>query len=145
MIRRPPRSTLFPYTTLFRSFGEVLADDDPGRGPEILCACKHENGDLGVVHDLLGLAAHEDAPHRSQPAAAHDQEPRVDLLAEGNDLVGGTSASQIRFRDFSAGGLDPLYLLVQYLLALAPQLPLDEIVCEPPHIVPDVNDVQLGP
>src|SRR3712207_7493714 len=26
MIRRPPRSTLFPYTTLFRSEGEVLAD-----------------------------------------------------------------------------------------------------------------------
>src|SRR2546426_4792067 len=26
MIRRPPRSTLFPYTTLFRSFW-VLADD----------------------------------------------------------------------------------------------------------------------
>src|SRR3989442_10617419 len=26
MIRRPPRSTLFPYTTLFRSFfGEVIA------------------------------------------------------------------------------------------------------------------------
>src|SRR2546427_7607033 len=24
MIRRPPRSTLFPYTTLFRSFGRVL-------------------------------------------------------------------------------------------------------------------------
>src|SRR5947207_9012464 len=23
MLRRPPRSTLFPYTTLFRSFGEV--------------------------------------------------------------------------------------------------------------------------
>src|SRR2546422_3042828 len=26
MIRRPPRSTLFPYTTLFRSLGEVIAD-----------------------------------------------------------------------------------------------------------------------
>src|SRR3712207_9165572 len=25
MIRRPPRSTLFPYTTLFRSVGVVLA------------------------------------------------------------------------------------------------------------------------
>src|SRR3712207_9282916 len=25
MIRRPPRSTLFPYTTLFRSDGEVAA------------------------------------------------------------------------------------------------------------------------
>src|SRR3712207_9553522 len=24
MIRRPPRSTLFPYTTLFRSYGAVL-------------------------------------------------------------------------------------------------------------------------
>src|SRR5260370_22427456 len=26
MIRRPPRSTLFPYTTLFRSFGEVVGE-----------------------------------------------------------------------------------------------------------------------
>src|SRR3712207_6875829 len=26
MIRRPPRSTLFPYTTLFRSWGERMAD-----------------------------------------------------------------------------------------------------------------------
>src|SRR2546425_7953606 len=25
MIRRPPRSTLFPYTTLFRSYGHILA------------------------------------------------------------------------------------------------------------------------
>src|SRR2546429_5533779 len=25
MIRRPPRSTLFPYTTLFRSLGEALS------------------------------------------------------------------------------------------------------------------------
>src|SRR5436305_11648629 len=30
MIRRPPRSTLFPYTTLFRSLGIVL-DHVPGR------------------------------------------------------------------------------------------------------------------
>src|SRR2546429_3053665 len=29
MIRRPPRSTLFPYTTLFRSL-EVQARGDPG-------------------------------------------------------------------------------------------------------------------
>src|SRR3712207_9265777 len=27
MIRRPPRSTLFPYTTLFRSLGDVLLLD----------------------------------------------------------------------------------------------------------------------
>src|SRR5258708_21244346 len=33
MIRRPPRSTLFPYTTLFRSwlmvYNDALTDDDP--------------------------------------------------------------------------------------------------------------------
>src|SRR2546425_9292640 len=29
MIRRPPRSTLFPYTTLFRSQGVVLRDTNP--------------------------------------------------------------------------------------------------------------------
>src|SRR3712207_8655191 len=44
MIRRPPRSTLFPYTTLFRSVGhgaehpaqgpgaDVIGPDVPGRG-----------------------------------------------------------------------------------------------------------------
>src|SRR5574337_1375274 len=31
MIRRPPRSTLFPYTTLFRS--HHATDDRPPRGP----------------------------------------------------------------------------------------------------------------
>src|SRR5258705_4353751 len=29
MIRRPPRSTLFPYTTLFRSFDEEVVDGEP--------------------------------------------------------------------------------------------------------------------
>src|SRR3712207_8990807 len=39
MIRRPPRSTLFPYTTLFRSYDVNWAiadpryDYDPGTGP----------------------------------------------------------------------------------------------------------------
>src|SRR5256885_10743870 len=31
MIRRPPRSTLFPYTTLFRSFIESRGDGAPRR------------------------------------------------------------------------------------------------------------------
>src|SRR4051812_49888495 len=30
MIRRPPRSTLFPYTTLFRSSGTGTQQDNPG-------------------------------------------------------------------------------------------------------------------
>src|SRR3712207_7470210 len=48
MIRRPPRSTLFPYTTLFRSLD--VRDRDPGlRG----CCTRH----LSVVplHEGAGL------------------------------------------------------------------------------------------
>src|SRR2546422_7799218 len=37
MIRRPPRSTLFPYTTLFRSLRWELARPDPRGGPLTLC------------------------------------------------------------------------------------------------------------
>src|SRR2546427_8440816 len=40
MIRRPPRSTLFPYTTLFRS---VLGESLPGCNPG--CRGLHEAGD----------------------------------------------------------------------------------------------------
>src|SRR5688572_32302099 len=40
MIRRPPRSTLFPYTTLFRSVcaneAELAADADDGPATEII-------------------------------------------------------------------------------------------------------------
>src|SRR3712207_8386342 len=46
MIRRPPRSTLFPYTTLFRSAA------DAGDGDPLL---------LGLVELLLGL---DDDPRR---------------------------------------------------------------------------------
>src|SRR3712207_7443833 len=44
MIRRPPRSTLFPYTTLFRSDGRVVADALPR-------------------HELLELLARDDVAH----------------------------------------------------------------------------------
>src|SRR3712207_8666771 len=43
MIRRPPRSTLFPYTTLFRSEDRRLG---PGRVPEL------RPGDGAVIRDL---------------------------------------------------------------------------------------------
>src|SRR5260370_24308821 len=33
MIRRPPRSTLFPYTTLFRSTRQTLAGESPSAVP----------------------------------------------------------------------------------------------------------------
>src|SRR2546430_13347000 len=47
MIRRPPRSTLFPYTTLFRS---PLPKDE-------LAALKHAVGELGAVGRNLNQIA----------------------------------------------------------------------------------------
>src|SRR2546430_3720619 len=35
MIRRPPRSTLFPYTTLFRSFLKICRKLQPGINPGV--------------------------------------------------------------------------------------------------------------
>src|SRR3712207_8557955 len=46
MIRRPPRSTLFPYTTLFRS-----VDDD----------CAGQRADLGAAHQPAGQRLAGDA------------------------------------------------------------------------------------
>src|SRR5256885_6190481 len=37
MIRRPPRSTLFPYTTLFRSAGQYIATIERRQGLKIAC------------------------------------------------------------------------------------------------------------
>jgi hypothetical protein len=46
-------------------------------------------------------------------------------------------------RDGAAGLLDLLYLFVEGLLPLAPELPLHEAVGEARHVVPDVDDVKL--
>src|SRR2546429_7024789 len=36
MIRRPPRSTLFPYTTLFRSLEPVMVSAELQKNPELI-------------------------------------------------------------------------------------------------------------
>src|SRR2546429_2879348 len=42
MIRRPPRSTLFPYTTLFRSGGSGAAGPGTGLGAACVAAWRSE-------------------------------------------------------------------------------------------------------
>src|SRR3712207_8384231 len=65
MIRRPPRSTLFPYTTLFRSdrAGLVAAEEEG------------EGGDLVDGDELLGrLGGEENVVHHllaGEPAGLH--------------------------------------------------------------------------
>src|SRR3712207_8427725 len=53
MIRRPPRSTLFPYTTLFRS-DQVAAAAGAGRGEVVFTSGATESNNLAI----LGLAEH---------------------------------------------------------------------------------------
>src|SRR3712207_7582373 len=61
MIRRPPRSTLFPYTTLFRSLlrhGHSLGQQEKGSQPEPgTSAAEHQE--------------HQDAERDQQQAAIH--------------------------------------------------------------------------
>src|SRR5947208_5685540 len=57
MIRRPPRSTLFPYTTLFRS---VAADGLSGAPP---------------VTVVVGEQLHPDLPDRSEEHTSELQSP----------------------------------------------------------------------
>src|SRR2546430_10275518 len=51
MIRRPPRSTLFPYTTLFRSINAILTD------PEARGAIKLDPGYGKLREPVLFMAA----------------------------------------------------------------------------------------
>src|SRR3712207_9000347 len=55
MIRRPPRSTLFPYTTLFRS-GERLRDAPGVHDAEVLEELEHGLLGVGGVEGVKGAA-----------------------------------------------------------------------------------------
>src|SRR3712207_8690740 len=44
MIRRPPRSTLFPYTTLFRSEGARGRSAEPRQGGPLQRGCRQPKG-----------------------------------------------------------------------------------------------------
>src|SRR3712207_8814193 len=47
MIRRPPRSTLFPYTTLFRSVRRPEGHDRQDRAEDLVAGDAMGGGDLG--------------------------------------------------------------------------------------------------
>src|SRR3712207_8738515 len=79
MIRRPPRSTLFPYTTLFRS-----------RDHELVC-CPQVVGQRGVrIH-----RAHEVLPGLERPHA--EDEPRREI---GNLSRSEEHTSELQSRQY---------------------------------------------
>src|SRR5260221_6039945 len=66
MIRRPPRSTLFPYTTLFRSPGRAdrvhrspcgpAAAGCASPGPRVRCAADRKSTRLNSSHTVISYA-----------------------------------------------------------------------------------------
>src|SRR5256885_9918435 len=70
MIRRPPRSTLFPYTTLFRSILRRTALDMHGQAMRRCAACHGPVG-MRVVQQAQRLAA----PGRSEEHTSELQSP----------------------------------------------------------------------
>src|SRR2546430_17432109 len=108
MIRRPPRSTLFPYTTLFRSVivrgrGQRLGEDNPtlhiinlvvDRGPQVHSS-GNEAGVLVAQLDADALRAGEDvlavqevqrATRSPELAAARDR-PRLGRKPDRKSVV----------------------------------------------------------
>src|SRR2546422_7382010 len=53
MIRRPPRSTLFPYTTLFRSHGILLCGGAESRHRATVPVRGHVSPVPGHVHEVV--------------------------------------------------------------------------------------------
>src|SRR2546430_3076434 len=75
MIRRPPRSTLFPYTTLFRSLG-LYSSDNLGRriGPEVQamlhdCFDSHRAGNFSVSFASHAVGKHKQVQRLNDPEA----------------------------------------------------------------------------
>src|SRR2546425_7708669 len=112
MIRRPPRSTLFPYTTLFRS---SPVKDAAGQ----LIGSSAVFRDLADLNRVSGL--HDEARHKDQFLAALSHELRgplaslqicLDVLqGEGTDVKRGQDALAIAGRQ-----LEHLSALVNQLL-----------------------------
>src|SRR6266478_5193929 len=102
MIRRPPRSTLFPYTTLFRSSVRALAWRFPVRARFQLCRKSQNRGrPFPCYRESRPMSATRPTLHRDRRRSREIFERATKLL------VGGVNSPVRAFR--SVGG-DPLII-----------------------------------
>src|SRR2546430_16926095 len=73
MIRRPPRSTLFPYTTLFRSHLVVAGRPAPGQlaYDELVCAESAELASAPTTRDDVAFWQYTSGTTGTPKAAGH--------------------------------------------------------------------------
>src|SRR2546430_4802582 len=82
MIRRPPRSTLFPYTTLFRSGQDLLGDPLP-RDPALI-----NQFELVAERNPYAMTVGQELPVRltyeGRPLAGRSEEHTSELQSQSN-------------------------------------------------------------
>src|SRR2546430_16975391 len=96
MIRRPPRSTLFPYTTLFRSLHPAPGRVPAGRGRGRRCLSLRGCQAALELSVRVAASAPPDGPQALPLGPRAIRSERVAGVAEGapagRDLSGGRSA-----------------------------------------------------
>src|SRR2546422_11454839 len=88
MIRRPPRSTLFPYTTLFRSVADVLAKMDELGLTQV--PVLEEGRPVGSVRENRALAKvvrNRDLLEARVSEVMEASFPTVDVDASSNEIT----------------------------------------------------------
>src|SRR2546430_10095862 len=86
MIRRPPRSTLFPYTTLFRSIRDHRQEGNP-RSNLIPILLRHDSCDLGDVAEVVDHPRREELLERHRPERRMRSEEHTSELQSQSNLV----------------------------------------------------------
>src|SRR3712207_8942040 len=66
MIRRPPRSTLFPYTTLFRSIQAALLRREGSKGELLAVLVAYEQGEFPALPSRHAAAGKRSEEHTSE-------------------------------------------------------------------------------
>src|SRR3712207_5747563 len=112
MIRRPPRSTLFPYTTLFRSLDVVTMSFLPGA--KIGVVGPNGAGKSTILKIMAGLDTPSNGEAKLSPGYTVGilmQEPELDesktVLENVQEGVGPIKAQIDRFNEISAAMAEP--------------------------------------
>src|SRR3712207_9325780 len=93
MIRRPPRSTLFPYTTLFRSPGPFVVGEEETMERPLITAVTHSRDEARIT--LLGVPDHPGVAGRIFTALA-DENINVDMIIQNEPVSEGAERSEKR-------------------------------------------------
>src|SRR3712207_9361721 len=103
MIRRPPRSTLFPYTTLFRSVAGADEDGVLGRAAPVLAQIGEGGGHVrrptDLLHDVVGgggvVAVGSGRGHQLAVAAGLRADPGVEVVHGESGRAAGRERGEV--------------------------------------------------